>query len=152
EPGTAHGYHARSYGWILGEIVRRVTGRSMGHFFAEEMARPLGLDFRIGVPPDVLPRCARIIPPENLLSLSDFFGPDSLTARVINGPSGLFAYDEMWNRADVLAAEMPSSNGVGNARALARFYAALVGEVDGIRLLAPETVAAACVVQAEGPD
>ena len=58
----------------------------------------------------------------------------------------------MWNRPDVLAAEMPSSNGVGSARALARLYAALVGEVDGIRVLAPETVEAACVVQAEGPD
>jgi len=152
EPGTAHGYHMRSYGWILGEIIRRVTGRSAGRFFAEEIARSLGVDFWIGVPPEVLPRCARIIPPENMPSLADFFGPDSLTARVASGPSGLFAYDEMWNRPDVLAAEMPSSNGVGSARGIARLYAALVGEVDGIRVLAPETIAAACVVQAEGPD
>lgn len=152
EPGAAHGYHARSYGWILGEVVRRVTGRSAGRYFAEEIARPLGVDFWIGTPRDVLPRCARVIPPGNMPSVADFFGPDSLTARVMSGPSGLFAYDDMWNRPDVLAAEMPSSNGVGSARALARCYAALVGEVDGIRVLAPETVAAACVVQAEGPD
>jgi CubicO group peptidase (beta-lactamase class C family) len=152
EPGTAHGYHARSFGWILGELVRRVTGRSLGRFFAEEVARPLGLDFWIGVPPDVLPRCARVIPPEALPSLAALFGADSLLARVMNGPSGLFAYDDMWNRADVLRAEMPSSNGVGSARALARLYAALVGEVDGRRVLAPDTVRAACVAQAEGPD
>ena len=152
EPGTAHGYHARSFGWILGEVVRRVSGRSIGRFFADEIARPLELDFWIGVPRAELARCARLIPPDDLPSPAAFFGPDSLTARVMSGPSGLFAYDEMWNRPDVLQAEMPSSNGVGSARALARFYAALVGEVDGIRVLEPETVRAACVVQAQGPD
>jgi len=152
EPGTAHGYHARSFGWILGEVVRRVTGRSIGRFFSEEIARPLGLDFWIGLPREERRRCARILPPEQLLPLAELFGPDSLTARVMNGPSGLFAYDDMWNRPDVLAAEMPSSNGVGSARAIARFYGALVGEVDGIRLLHPATVASACVVQADGPD
>ncbi|MGH7893347.1 MAG: serine hydrolase domain-containing protein, partial [Candidatus Binatia bacterium] len=151
EPGTAHGYHARSFGWILGEVVRRVSGRTLGRFFADEIAGPLGLDFRIGTPADVLARCARMIPPEGP-SMTTLFGADALTARVLDGPSGLFPYDETWNRPDVLAAEMPSSNGVGSARALARFYAALVGEVDGLRLLAPQTVAAACVVQAEGPD
>jgi CubicO group peptidase (beta-lactamase class C family) len=151
-PGTAHGYHARSFGWILGEVVRRVSGRSLGRFFADEIAGPLGVDFRIGVPADQLARCARILPPENLPSLADLLGPDSLMARVMTGPSGLFAYDDMWNRPDVLAAEMPSSNGVGNARALARFYAALVGEVDGIRVLRPETVEVARTVQASGPD
>jgi CubicO group peptidase (beta-lactamase class C family) len=151
-PGTAHGYHARSFGWILGEVVRRVTGRSLGRFFADEIAGPLGLDFWIGLPPGLRGRCARVIPPGDMPSIADLLGPDSLLARVMTGPSGLFAYDEMWNRADVLAAEMPSSNGVGSARALARFYAALVGEVGGIRVLRPETVAAARAVQAEGPD
>lgn len=153
EPGTAHGYHARSYGWITGEVVRRVTGRSLGAFFAEEIARPLGLDFWIGLPDEEQQRCARIIPPGgDSPSLAELLGADSLTARVMSGPSNLFAYDEMWNRRDVRAAEMPSSNGIGSARALARLYASLVGEVNGIRVLAPETVAAACVPQAEGPD
>ena len=151
-PGTAHGYHARSFGWILGEVVRRVTRRSPGRFFAEEIAGPLGLEFWIGLPPGERERCARVIPPGDLPSIADLLGPDSLLARVMTGPSGLFAYDEMWNRPDVLAAEMPSSNGVGSARALARFYAALVGEVDGIRVLRPETVAAARAVHADGPD
>jgi CubicO group peptidase (beta-lactamase class C family) len=153
EPGSAHGYHARTFGWILGEVVRRVTGRSLGQFLATEVARPLRLDFRIGVSPDDATRCARILPPaDGGLALADLLGSSSLTVRVMRGPSGLFAYDETWNRPDVLAAEMPSSNGVGSARALARFYAALVGEVEGRRLLAPATVAAACAVQAEGPD
>lgn len=152
EPGTAHGYHARTFGWILGEVVRRVTGRSLGRFFAEEIARPLGVDFWIGLPPGELRRCARVIPPEGLPSLAELFGAGSLAAQVMHGPSGLFFYDDMWNRPAILAAEMPSSNGVGNARALARLYAALVGEVEGVRVLAPETVRAACVVQAEGPD
>jgi CubicO group peptidase (beta-lactamase class C family) len=153
EPGTTHGYHARSYGWITGEVVRRATGRSLGRFLAEEIAAPLGLDFWIGLPDDQQHRCARIIPPDGgIPSLAELLGADSLTARVLSGPSDLFAYDEMWNRPDIRAAEMPSSNGIGSARALARLYASLVGEVDGIRVLAPETVAAACVPHAEGPD
>ncbi|MBY0277599.1 beta-lactamase family protein [Candidatus Binatia bacterium] len=152
-PGTAHGYHARSYGWILGEVVRRVTGRSLGRFLDDEVAGPLALDLWVGLPESEQARCARVIPPEGgLPSIADLLGADSLTARVMGGPSDLFAYDEMWNRSDLLAAEMPSSNGVASAHALARLYAALVGEVDGIRLLRPETVSAACVVQSDGPD
>ena len=152
EPGTAHGYHARSFGWILGEIVRRITGRSIGRFFAEEVARPLGLDFWIGLPRRSRRRCARILPPAELPALATLLGAGSLTARVLDGPSGLFAYDEMWNRDDLLAAEMPSSNGVGSARALARLYGALVADVDGLRVLEPRTVAAARAVEASGPD
>lgn len=153
EPGTAHGYHARSYGWILGELIRRVTGRSAGTFLREEVARPLGLDFWIGLPPAELARTARLVPaPAGTLSLVELLGADSLTARVFSGPSNLFAYDEMWNRPELLAAEMPSTNGVGDARSLARLYAAVVGEIDGVRILAPETVERATEVQAEGPD
>lgn len=152
-PGTAHGYHARSFGWILGEVVRRVTGRSFGRVVADEIARPLGIDFFVGLPPEELGRTARILPPpDGAPSVAEILGATSLTARVMSGPSGLFDYDEMWNDPAVLRAEMPSSNGVGNARALARFYAALIGDVDGVRLLRPETLAAACHVQSDGPD
>ena len=153
EPGTAHGYHVRAFGWIVGELVRRVTGQSIGRYLAENVAGPLGLDLWIGVPPAVLGRCARVIPPEGgLTSLADLLGADSLTVRAMSGPSGLFNYDNTWNRPDVLLAEIPSSNGVASARALARLYAALVGEVDGLRLLTPETVALASTVQVEGVD
>jgi CubicO group peptidase (beta-lactamase class C family) len=156
DPGTAHGYHARSYGWILGEVVRRATGRTLGRWFAEELAGPLGLDFFIGLPPAEVPRVARTYPPavdpETRELMDAFMGPDTLLGQVLSGPSGLFGYDDMWNRPEVLAAEMPSSNGVGTARAVARMYAALVGEVDGRRLLRPEALERATRVQVSGPD
>ena len=156
EPGTAHGYHARSYGWIVGEVVRRATGRSLGRYFAEEIAAPLGLDFFIGLPAAELGRVARLYPPvidaATAEAMDTLLGPDTMLGQVLRGPSGLFGYDDMWNRPDVLAAEMPSSNGVGTARAVARLYASLIGAVDGVRLLAPETVARATEVQVSGPD
>ena len=156
EPGTEHGYHARTFGWILGEVVRRVTAKSIGAFLADEVAGPLGLDFFIGLPASELGRISHLYGPEvdpDMRELMDaFMGPDTLLGQVLNGPSGLFGYDDMWNRPDLLAAEMPSSNGVGTARAVARLYAALIGEVDGHRLLSAETVATATAVQVEGPD
>ena len=153
EPGTAHGYHARTFGWILGEVVRRATGRSLGRWLAEEIARPLRLELWIGLPASRLGRTARLVPPEGGSDrVAQLLGSTSLTARVMTGPSNLFHYDEMWNRPEVLAAEMPSSNGVADARSLARLYAAALGPVDGVRLLEPATLAAACVPHAEGPD
>ena len=80
--------------------------------------------------------------------------PDSLLVRVMSGPSGLFAngYDESWNTIEMRAVEMPSSNGVGDARSLARLYASCLTEVDGIRVLSDETVDAATVLRSSGPD
>jgi CubicO group peptidase (beta-lactamase class C family) len=153
EPGSAHGYHARSFGWILGELVRRVTGRSLGTWLADEIAKPLGLELWIGLPQRLLPRTARILPPEGGSDrVAEILGSSSLSVRVMNGPSDLFRYDEMWNRPEILAAEMPSSNGVADARSLARLYAAVIGLVDGVRLLAPATLSAACIPHSEGPD
>jgi CubicO group peptidase (beta-lactamase class C family) len=158
EPGTRHGYHMRSYGWIVGEAVRRVAGRTLGRFFADEIAAPLGLEFWIGLPAAHEPRVATLVPapppadPQVREAMARLMGPDTLLGRVAAGPSGLFAYDERWNRRAFHAAEMPSSNGIGTARAVARMYAALVGEVDGVRLLRPETVAAACEVRSDGTD
>jgi len=154
-PGEGHGYHARSYGWILGEVVRRVTGRSLGRYFAEEIAAPLGLEFWIGLPQAEEERLATLYEapppsPEIQAMLDQFMAPDTLLGRVMRGPSNLFAYDDMWNRRAIHAAEMPSSNGIGTAPALARLYAAVIGEIDGIRLLRPETLDAACVVQSDG--
>ena len=152
-PGTQHGYHFRTYGWILGEVVRRITGRTLGAFFADEMAAPLGLDFWIGLPESEESRVATLVPPPPLPEgFARLMGPDTLLARAMTGPSNLFHYDEMWNRRALHAAEMPSSNGIGTARALARVYAALTGEVGGIRLLAPETIAAARQILSDGPD
>jgi CubicO group peptidase (beta-lactamase class C family) len=157
-PGTTHGYHARSYGWILGELVRRVTGESLGRFFAREIAAPLDLDFHIGLPAEREKRVARLYPapepvdPQALALREQLMGPDTLLGRVLEGPSQLFSYGDMWNTRALREAEMPSSNGIGGARDLARMYAALVGGVDGVRLLAPKTVEDVTRIQVEGPD
>jgi len=156
EPDTAHGYHARSFGWILGEVVRRVTGVSIGTFFADEVAEPYGIDFFIGLPATEMSRISRTYPPvvapEIREAMDAFMGPDTMLGKVLSGPSGLFGYDDMWNRPELLAAELPSSNGVGTARGLARLYALLIGDVDGQRLLSPATVARATTQQVSGPD
>lgn len=157
EPGTQHGYHLRSYGWLLGELVRRVDGRTVGRFLADEIARPLGLDLWIGLPEEQEPRVSTIVPPappapEMAQLMERLFAPDTIAGRAFSGPSNLFHYDDMWNRRALHAAELPSSNGIATGHALARLYAALVGEVDGVRLLRPETLDAACSVQSEGGD
>jgi CubicO group peptidase (beta-lactamase class C family) len=152
-PGTRHGYHMRSFGWLTGELIRRQSGLSPGAAWRQEIAGPLGIDAWIGLPAAAHPRCARLIPPPaGEPTLADRFGPDSLSGRAFTGPSGLFRYDDMWQRADVLSAEIPSSGGVGNASALARMYAACIGTVDGVRLLGDATIAAAAALQSAGPD
>jgi CubicO group peptidase (beta-lactamase class C family) len=159
EPDTAHGYHVRSYGWLVGEVVRRITGRSLGRYFADEVAAPLGLDFWIGLPEDEEVRVAAVVPPHPDIRglMAAFYPPDTLAGRAMTGPSDLFAYDEMWNSRAVHAAEMPSSNGITSARALARMYAATVGTIhggvgDGVRLLDDATIADATRVLSDGPD
>jgi CubicO group peptidase (beta-lactamase class C family) len=161
EPGTAHGYHARTFGWLTGEIVRRVTGVSLGTWFASELAAPLGLDFHIGLPEALEPRVARLYPPREAAALQELIDaamsdPDTLMGKVMSGPSGLFRYDDMWNTRAVHATEMPSSNGIGDARSLARLYAACIGEIDtpngGFRALSDATVDAATTTRSEGTD
>lgn len=157
EPGTKHGYHTRAYGWIVGEIIRRITGVSPGTYFAQEVATPLGLDFYIGVSEALDARVARMYPAvhdaETQALVDSVLGDQStLMGRVMSGPSGLFAYNDMWNTRRMRAAELPSSNGHGDARSLARMYAACIGEVDGVRLLSEETVERATEVLSDGPD
>lgn len=164
-PGAAHGYHGLTYGWLVGEVVRRVTGRSLGTFLAEEIAAPLDLDLWIGLPETERHRVSRIVaavPDFDALANVDldavpepmrevvaaWADPTSLTVRAMNAVSPPLDH----NRPEEQAAEMPSTNGICTARALARFYAALIGEVDGNRILAPETLAAATAEQAAGKD
>ncbi len=157
EPGTAHGYHARTFGWILGEVVRRVTGRTLGTYFAEEVARPLGLEFHIGLPEALEGRVATLYPPPaptdpaEIAIREQFMGAGTLLGRVLEGPGDL-AYGDVWNSRELHAAEIPSSNGIASARALARRYAAAIGQVDGTRLLQPDTVDRARRAVSEGPD
>ena len=158
EPGTQHGYHARTYGWIVGELIRRVSGLMPGDYIAREIAAPLGLDFFLGVPESEDARIATIYPavwddPE-LGRLADQVLSDSSTllGRVMGGPSNLFRYDGMWNTRLMRGVQMPSSNGHGDARSLARMYAACIGDVDGVRLLSDTAVARATEVQSSGKD
>ena len=163
EPGARHGYHAVTFGWLVGEVVRRATGRSVGRYLAEEVAGPLGLDLWIGLPeseegrvsrlrPSPPPRLSRdelaALPPERIEQLRAMASPTSLTSRALNPTEPPFNF----NQRAVHAAELPAANGIGTARALAKLYATTVGAVDGVRLLAPETVAAATVERSAGPD
>ncbi|MEU5656260.1 serine hydrolase domain-containing protein [Streptomyces sp. NPDC047737] len=162
EPGTDHGYHAQTYSWLIGELVRRVTGRTIGRWIAEEIARPLGLDFWFGLPEDEAHRIGRIGPVEPpptegggalrvrpKRSVVEAYGdPASLTRRAF-GAIDPFP-DE--NAPAYRAAELPASNGVATARGLARCYAAMIGEVDGQRLFAPATLTLARTEESAGPD
>ncbi|MEV4110599.1 serine hydrolase domain-containing protein [Nonomuraea sp. NPDC049695] len=165
EPGTDHGYHGLTYGWLVGEVVRRVSGRSIGTFLAEEIAAPLGLDLWIGLPKTEQHRVSRIIapPPDwealaridlNALPepmrevMAAYADPASLTRRSLAVVTPPLDHD----RPEEQAAEMPATNGICTARALARFYAALIGEVDGHRILTAETLAAATAEQVSGID
>ena len=165
EPGTATGYHGLTYGWLVGEVVRRASGRSIGTVLAEDVAGPLGLDLWIGLPPQQHHRVSRIVADEpdfDALAAMDldafpepmrdvmagYADPTSLTVRAMRAVTPPLDH----NDPAELAAEMPSTNGVCTARDLAKFYAALIGKVDGQRILAPDTLAAALVEQASGKD
>jgi CubicO group peptidase (beta-lactamase class C family) len=155
EPGTKHGYHMRTYGWLVGEIIRRADPqhRSVGTFWRDEIADGLGIDFWIGLPEQLEPRVARLVPPKvDLRDALAPFGDDLLLARVFSNPGGHFNYDEMWNSRQLHAPELPSSNGIGSARGLARLYASCVSDVDGRRTLNESSVARAAAERACGKD
>jgi len=163
-PGTKHGYHAVTYGWLAGELLRRVDGRTLGAYFAEEIAAPLGLDFWIGLPES---EESRVAPLESVPAPSDpkvaalmeqFAGPGTMIwkALTVNGAlSGALTStgdDNAFNSRAVHATEMPAANGITTARSLARMYAATVGPVDGVQLISQDTLAAARAEAASGPD
>jgi CubicO group peptidase (beta-lactamase class C family) len=160
EPGSDHGYHAQTYSWLTGELVRRVTGRSIGAWIADEIAGPLGLDLWVGLPEAVAGRVGRVgqveapsaagglkTRPKRAVSEA-YADPDSLTRRAFAAITPLPDENDPAYRAAVL----PASNGIATAEGLARFYASLIGEVDGVRLFSPDTVARARAEQSAGPD
>ena len=124
EPGTAHSYHAVTYGYLIGEVVRRITGRTVGTFLRQEVCEPLGVDAWIGVPPELDDRCAEVCKQSG--------GLDSV---------GLRRY------------ESPGGNGHTNGRSLARIFGAMAcgGEVDGIRLISQATLDEAVAHWVTGP-
>ena len=151
EPGTASGYHALSQGFLEGEVVRRVTGRSIGTFFREEVAEPLGADFHIGLPESEDHRYAAIAPPDRALADVPGADPGSLRVRALRScpVTGAEPNTRPWR-----AAEIPAAGGIGNARAVGRVHSALAcgGTVDGVRLLSEEGVNRIFVEQHHGID
>ncbi len=168
KPGTQHGYHPMTYGFLVGEVIRRVAGKSVGTMFREEVAQPLQADFHIGLPPAEDERVSNLIggiappkakPGEPTLNIkgpmAEFFrdmtDPTTMVGAAFNNPR--MAPDTVNSRA-WRGAELPAANGHGTASALARIYGALArgGEIDGVRILETETIENARSEQVSGPD
>ncbi|MFE7812672.1 serine hydrolase domain-containing protein [Streptomyces sp. NPDC057433] len=161
EPGTDHGYHALTYGWLLDGLVRRVTGgRGAGEWIAERIAAPLGLDFWLGLPDAETGRVGRVGPvegsePSGALrarpkrSVTEAYkDPASVTRRAF---AAIDPFPDH-NDPEFRAVPHPAANGVATADGLARFYAALIGQVDGVRLFEAATVERARAEESAGPD
>ncbi len=189
EPGTAHGYHGLTLGWLIGELVRRISGLTPGAFLRERIAPRLGkLDMWIGLPEELEPRVAHTIRAdwgESMLNvdsghekydeflreitalyvdpvfLDQYLNPDKRTDAIFKPDSGYtiahraFGPVEIGGDADGRrehAIETPAVNGIADARSIARIYASLMGEVDGVRLIGDELLEEATRCHADGPD
>lgn len=166
EPGKTHGYHGLTYGYVVGEIIQRVTNKPLAQVLEEKLSRPLGLEgLFIGLPPEQAHRRATL-----MLSgiqggegradrYRSYLGTLNRWLRLIGVPIDLreaekalipHGIDELdWNSPEFAAASIPSANGVFTARSLARLYAALAagGEIDGVRILSERTLFRAATVQ-----
>jgi CubicO group peptidase (beta-lactamase class C family) len=159
KPGSAYFYHALTFGYLAGELVRRVSGKTVGEFVDAEIARPLKLDLWIGLPLRQEHRVAPHIVPAAQLSeeqgraLFSSLGLD-MNSRPVRAAFGMITTGaeglNLINTREAHAAELPFGNGIANARALAKMYAACIGEIDGIRLLTRETIERARESQNEG--
>ena len=164
EPGTGHGYHVNTQGFLVGEVVRRITGKTLGTYLREAVTGPAGVDFFIGLGPELEGRCADVLPqqatPEggelrrqlsvNPASLS---GLPLMRVNAYRNPPEVSGTGVV-NTRPWRAAEVPSTNGHGNARAVARLYSALAGdgELGGVHVLSPEMIARATEQQVYGDD
>lgn len=155
EPGTGYGYHALTFGWLVGELVRRIDGRRIGQFLAQEVAAPLGLDMWIGLPAELVDRVAPVqFPGPDMIELP---GVDQhslmVRAATVNGAVGPINH---WvNEPSTFTAEIPAGNAITNARSLSRLYAAIIGTVEGgprQPLLSSARIKAASRRLTTGPD
>ncbi len=158
-PGSAHGYHARTFGFLIQELVRRIDARSVGQYWRENFAEPLGLDIWIGLPRELNPRVATIYaakvtstePPD------DFYRalatPGTLARRTFASPRGLQSISAM-NLPENREREFVSFGGIGSARALAKFYAMLAngGSLEGRRFFSEKTLTQMTTTLAAGID
>jgi CubicO group peptidase (beta-lactamase class C family) len=146
DPRAVAIYHPLTFGWLCGELIRRVDGRSVGCFFAEEVAGPLDLEVWIGLPETHERRVSRLVYApdwEAQPKRDDDHARDRLLWSVSDNPPGERTRPIVWNERAFHAAEIPGAGGIGAARSIARLYSALAcgGEIDGVRLLSPQTVA-----------
>lgn len=151
EPGTASGYHAQNFGQLLGEVVRRVSGKTLAQFVADEIAGPLGADFQIGARESDWSRIADVVPPPPLPIDLTALPEDNLTRKALGAPplDAAAANTAAWRHADLGA-----YNGHGNARSLARVMSVIArgGTVDDTTLLTQATVDLIFEEQSNGPD
>jgi len=150
EPGTASGYHAITQGYLVGEVVRRVTGKTLGTVFREEIAEPLGADFHIGLPASEDARVAELIPPPKGAAAGD--GQQTEIQKVtFNNP--VIDVSATATRA-WRGAEIPAAGGTGNARSVAQIHTILAngGVAKGRRFMSEAGCRKALELQIEGPD
>ena len=152
KPGTKSGYHATTFGYLLGEVVRRVSGKSLGTFFREEVASHLDADFHIGFSKEIDPRVADLVPPPPSQDneLADLMSNPMFVKALLNPiPNFLKTRTREWR-----AAEIPASNGHGNARAIAKVGSILAngGEYNGVQYISPQIIEKAIEEQISGVD
>ncbi|MGW0838719.1 serine hydrolase domain-containing protein [Streptomyces sp. NPDC002787] len=150
-PGTSSGYHLLNYGHLVGALVRRIDGRTLGRFVAEEIAGPLGADFHVGLPDSEFARVADVVPPPLRSSGLAGADPNGVAMKTFTGPLG--GADESW-RPEWRRAEIGAAGGHGSARSLARIHSVIAcgGTLDGVELLSPRTIDLIFSEQTDGPD
>ena len=174
EPGSSQGYHALTYGWLVGEIIKRVDGRSVGKYFEEEIAVPFGIDFKIGLSPEDFSNCAdmimierddaQVFPLEKIKYIPSFLLPRQLKnmKNAIVGGDFYWAFQSLAQGAGLTGvndpewrcAEIPSANGHGSAEGLAKLYGILSsgGSRDNKKLISPQTLDLITTQISNGPD
>jgi len=158
-PGTAHGYHARTFGFLVDELVRRIAGKTLSDYWQENFARPLSLDFWIGLPKKENPRVATMYAakagksPEPKQFYADLITPGTLARKTFISPYGLHAITEM-NNVSVRAQPIVSFGGIGSTSSLAKFYAMLAngGKSDGQTFFSETTIKWMTTTLADGID
>lgn len=158
-PGDGHGYHARTFGFLLDEIVRRLSRSTLSHYWRTTFAEPLGLDIWIGLPEAKNARAATIYaakarrPPTPAQFYADLATPGTLVRKTFTSPAGLHAVSGM-NAPAARATPIVSFGGIGSARSLAKFYALLAngGELDGNRIFKLETISKMTTTLTSGVD
>ena len=158
-PGSAHGYHARTFGFLLDELVRRIAGKTLSQYWREAFGKPLNLDFWIGLPEEENARVATVYaaksgnPPKPKKFYSDLTTPGTLARKTFTSPCGLNSVSGM-NTPAIRAPAIVSFGGIGSASALAKFYSMLAngGKLDGQTFFLEKTIAWMTTVLADGMD